>query len=161
MSKRIPIKYKYNIESPNKINECKINMLKDVYEFKGTKYSTLINKDNITLNTAIKELKKYYQEGGNINDMTKIILKEKANIDIPMDELLKNDYYELFDRNKDIDKNELLKVNENNNFTVLEKIKLKNIDHHDKTDKLIINGEERKEYIFDKIYLDNSHKKQK
>ena len=89
MSKRIPIKYKYNIESPNKINEGKINMLKDVYEFKGTKYSTLINKDNITLNTAIKELKKYYQEGGNINDMTKIILKEKANIDIPMDELLK------------------------------------------------------------------------
>merc|ERR1711907_131778 len=47
----------------NKINNGNINMLDEIYEFEGTNYSTNVNKDNISLNTAIKEFKKYYQTG--------------------------------------------------------------------------------------------------
>ena len=62
-SKRIPIKYNATSqrEEPKfQINEGKINMLDEVYEFEGTSKTTLVNKNNISLNTAIKEMKNYY-----------------------------------------------------------------------------------------------------
>jgi hypothetical protein len=63
-SHRIPIKYNVNSqrEEPKfQINGGKINMLDEVYEFEGSTKTTLVNKNNISLNTAIKEMKKYYE----------------------------------------------------------------------------------------------------
>ena len=63
-SKRIPIKYNISpekIKSKFKINEFKKNMVVEVYEFEGSSNTTLVNKNNISLNTAIKEMKKYYE----------------------------------------------------------------------------------------------------
>ena len=36
-------------------------MVDEVYEFEGSSNTTLVNKNNISLNTAIKEMKKYYE----------------------------------------------------------------------------------------------------
>ena len=84
---KIPINYKYKSEPLNKINNGNINMLDEIYEFEGTNYSTNVNKDNISLNTAIKELKKYYQTGSS-NILTSLTKKfKKTEKELPKEYL--------------------------------------------------------------------------
>ena len=73
-TKRIPIKYNFipkRQEEKFVINNGKINMLEDVYEFEATNNTTIVNKNNISLNTAISEMKKYYKNLENKDKINK------------------------------------------------------------------------------------------
>lgn len=78
-TKRIPIKYNFipkRQEEKFVINNGEINMLDDVYEFEATNNTTIVNKNNISLNTAISEMKKYYK---NLENKDKINKKKLIN----------------------------------------------------------------------------------
>ena len=59
---RIPIKYNYNLKKDDpkfQINGGNIVMEDEVYEFEPSNKTTIVDKDNVSLNTAISELNEY------------------------------------------------------------------------------------------------------